>query len=196
MALIKCPECGREVSDKAASCPQCGYPISKLASGTAASTQVSPRQAPVSSLQSGRPVCPLCGNDYNITKVSATHSSQTSTYGGISSELARNLRPPAKPNYDLLEWFFVILAVIAMLVMGAKAGWSGSGGITDWAVFFGIIGLGLTLKKTLDDRAKPRYTSQLRRWEAIYYCQRHDIVFIPGEARSYPPDQTYHLFGD
>ena len=29
MALIKCPECGREVSDKALSCPNCGYPISQ-----------------------------------------------------------------------------------------------------------------------------------------------------------------------
>lgn len=27
VALIKCPECGREVSDKALSCPNCGYPI-------------------------------------------------------------------------------------------------------------------------------------------------------------------------
>ena len=27
MALIKCPECSNEVSDKAASCPKCGYPI-------------------------------------------------------------------------------------------------------------------------------------------------------------------------
>lgn len=27
MALIKCPECGKEVSDKASQCPQCGYPI-------------------------------------------------------------------------------------------------------------------------------------------------------------------------
>lgn len=27
MALIKCPECGREVSDKASKCPQCGFPI-------------------------------------------------------------------------------------------------------------------------------------------------------------------------
>lgn len=27
MSLIKCPECGREVSDKANSCPNCGYPI-------------------------------------------------------------------------------------------------------------------------------------------------------------------------
>ena len=28
MALIKCPECCREISDKAAACPNCGYPIS------------------------------------------------------------------------------------------------------------------------------------------------------------------------
>ena len=27
MALIKCPECGKEVSDKAKSCIHCGYPI-------------------------------------------------------------------------------------------------------------------------------------------------------------------------
>ena len=27
MALIKCPECGKEVSDKASSCPNCGHPI-------------------------------------------------------------------------------------------------------------------------------------------------------------------------
>jgi len=27
MALIKCPECVSDISDKAASCPKCGYPI-------------------------------------------------------------------------------------------------------------------------------------------------------------------------
>lgn len=27
MALIKCPECGKQISDKAASCPNCGCPI-------------------------------------------------------------------------------------------------------------------------------------------------------------------------
>lgn len=30
MALIKCPECGADVSDKAMSCPKCGYPINKI----------------------------------------------------------------------------------------------------------------------------------------------------------------------
>lgn len=27
MALIKCPECEKEISDKAVSCPNCGYPM-------------------------------------------------------------------------------------------------------------------------------------------------------------------------
>lgn len=30
MALIKCPECGKDVSDKAQSCPNCGFPISRV----------------------------------------------------------------------------------------------------------------------------------------------------------------------
>ena len=28
MSLMNCPECGKEISDRAASCPNCGYPIS------------------------------------------------------------------------------------------------------------------------------------------------------------------------
>ena len=30
MALIKCPECGKEISDKAISCPNCGCPIGEV----------------------------------------------------------------------------------------------------------------------------------------------------------------------
>lgn len=29
MGLIKCPECGKEISDKVSSCPNCGYPLGK-----------------------------------------------------------------------------------------------------------------------------------------------------------------------
>ncbi|MBM4031235.1 MAG: zinc ribbon domain-containing protein [Planctomycetes bacterium] len=28
MGLVRCAECGREVSDRAESCPQCGFPLS------------------------------------------------------------------------------------------------------------------------------------------------------------------------
>jgi len=31
MALIKCPDCGTEVSDRARTCPKCGYPIDEYA---------------------------------------------------------------------------------------------------------------------------------------------------------------------
>lgn len=30
MALIKCVECGKEISDKAESCPNCGYPVYEM----------------------------------------------------------------------------------------------------------------------------------------------------------------------
>lgn len=43
MALIQCPECGKEISDKAESCPHCGFPISESISNqqynTISSTQ-------------------------------------------------------------------------------------------------------------------------------------------------------------
>ena len=32
MALIKCPDCQKDVSDKADKCPYCGYPIISLSS--------------------------------------------------------------------------------------------------------------------------------------------------------------------
>lgn len=44
MALITCPECGKQVSTEAAACPGCGYPVAqRLGAGSAA--PVSPGQA-------------------------------------------------------------------------------------------------------------------------------------------------------
>lgn len=34
MALIKCPECGKEISDKATACPNCGMPLKRGDRGT------------------------------------------------------------------------------------------------------------------------------------------------------------------
>ena len=39
MALINCPECGREVSREATACPQCGYPVAQRLRTAAAPTQ-------------------------------------------------------------------------------------------------------------------------------------------------------------
>ena len=32
MSIIKCPECGKEVSSSAPTCPHCGYPLKKTTS--------------------------------------------------------------------------------------------------------------------------------------------------------------------
>ncbi|MEE0418752.1 MAG: DUF4358 domain-containing protein [Lachnospiraceae bacterium] len=39
MALIKCPECGKEISDQAANCPNCGFPVNKSDSQSVPTTQ-------------------------------------------------------------------------------------------------------------------------------------------------------------
>lgn len=49
MALINCPECNKEISDKATVCPNCGYPIQKQSfNSKPSSTKVN--------------ICPKCGH--------------------------------------------------------------------------------------------------------------------------------------
>jgi hypothetical protein len=44
MSLIPCAECGRQVSDKAASCPQCGAPILTGKTEATVTTQLTSRK--------------------------------------------------------------------------------------------------------------------------------------------------------
>ena len=42
MALIKCPECGKEISDQATACPNCGCPV-KQSTTPISNPQTSPK---------------------------------------------------------------------------------------------------------------------------------------------------------
>ena len=44
MALISCPECGKEISDKAPSCPSCGVPIAAQVALATEGAQPAPQQ--------------------------------------------------------------------------------------------------------------------------------------------------------
>lgn len=44
MAIISCPECGKQVSDRAVSCPNCGCPISAVPAPVAAPVQQNPAE--------------------------------------------------------------------------------------------------------------------------------------------------------
>lgn len=50
MALINCPECNKEISDKALSCPNCGFPLEK--------------EVDKNKNSSGMNLCPKCGKFY------------------------------------------------------------------------------------------------------------------------------------
>lgn len=58
MALIKCPECGQQVSDQAEKCPNCAFPISQRPSGVPAS------ESPARVIEPGPDQlrCVNCGN--------------------------------------------------------------------------------------------------------------------------------------
>ena len=43
MALIKCRECGKDVSDSATACPNCGYPLRTTEPAALATTADAPR---------------------------------------------------------------------------------------------------------------------------------------------------------
>lgn len=84
MALMKCPECGKEISDKAASCPNCGAVVKKKFC-----------QHCGEQIDSDCVICPKCGkqvgevggNDRNIiinnsSSASAAASASASAYVG------------------------------------------------------------------------------------------------------------------
>lgn len=48
MAMITCPNCGKQISDKASICPKCGYPITSVPENI--EIELSPRKIAVISL--------------------------------------------------------------------------------------------------------------------------------------------------
>lgn len=61
MALINCPECGKEISDQASSCPNCGVTINSNTS-----------QPIDTNMNKGSIKCPKCGST-NLQAISDTH---------------------------------------------------------------------------------------------------------------------------
>lgn len=68
MALIKCPECGKEISDKAPTCPNCGCPKNEFLK----SKELPPEERPelFNCVECGRPLpvgiekCIYCNHKY------------------------------------------------------------------------------------------------------------------------------------
>ena len=83
MAMIECPECGKSISDKAATCPGCGCPI--------ASVNDKPQAAGAK--------CPKCGST-NI-------SFQVVQQGSVGASTNKVVIQEAKKSKGCLYWCIV-----------------------------------------------------------------------------------------
>lgn len=63
MALITCPECGRQISDKAPACIGCGFPISEIKASVKTETVLDPGKQ---TLSRKKIKCVVCGTRYSL----------------------------------------------------------------------------------------------------------------------------------
>ena len=144
----------------------------------------------------GALVCPSCGDDSSIAKVSGVH--QALPTGPAAPELARLLAPPMADvlGMDNIEFWIGLGGAIGAFI-GFMCGriaylWAG----IDWLLSMLVpsaIGwvagavIACILKARLRQRRRPEYLRKLDRWERAYYCEKHNLVFIPGDDWSGSP---------
>lgn len=131
MALIKCPECDKEISDSAQSCVHCGYPLNKDA------TEAKPQaEANMAVIQKGKsPV-----KDRKIITVITIILSIIPLLGVISFILWRILKSKGKSNVEIKNTIFrthisvvAVVFIIAIIVsLFATGGGSDSDNRDAW----------------------------------------------------------------
>ena len=156
MALIKCPECGREVSDKAWQCVHCGYPIGEAEKHTGLCDEIDNKQ----SVSSG-------------SVLSNGDSSEEKNYVSEKAEYKtpqQNLPHNNKRKSDYI-WVGIVLAlaiaVVALIVIaltpvaespdsGSKASIAeiDSGSKASIAEITNGIRLGMTFREVMDGASK------------------------------------------
>lgn len=117
MAMISCPECGREISDQAATCPHCGTPIKK--------TDKKFCQHCGESIDKDCVVCPKCGkrvgdlnggNDKNII-INNNNSASASASATIIQPVIYG-----KPKNKWVSFFLCLFTVFGHKFYEGKIG--------------------------------------------------------------------------
>lgn len=83
MAMIKCPECGKEISDMAKSCPNCGCPSEIFHKKEEHLEDYSICPECGSKNKVGMFTCKTCGHKYSLTEYEVIHNSDNSDFSGI-----------------------------------------------------------------------------------------------------------------
>lgn len=138
----------------------------------------------------------------------------TTLSGSSTSQLAILLAPPPKPKSESYSCFLTLLAgfmifagglelygYVATFLLSGNFGMFGGGGIVDvfLLIIFGAIVWGgfkiLTARKTHIGkenervlRDEPIWQHAMKKWDRLYYCHKHDIVFDPKNSETCAPN--------
>ena len=140
-------------------------------------------------------------------------SSSSSSFSVNQSQLAKNFIPPNKPIKSE-SGCAVILGIITFVASGLLTGWIIfdlmylQGFLSTTAIVFSFIGLFILIygasiysimALTKGENAKKDeefenkmviYEKAMFVWEHLYYCHKHDIVFLEGQKDYFPVKQT------
>lgn len=118
MALINCPECNKEISDKAQVCPHCGYDLLE-------STQDSPMTKDVywKKADNDKSPCPACGKSNWSSPIRRGYHLQFSIFGGIFGAIIGAVIGLIMNYFNGFPWWH------GALILGAICCFWGYGGI-------------------------------------------------------------------
>ncbi len=168
MALINCPECNKEISDKAGACPSCGHPMETITVANASSDP-------------NKKACPSCYSENTQTiKMAVLSGTTTSKSVGVGitgnldvgvatmgtksdTALAASLKPGPKPlDYPptgCLVFVAILTGIVGVLL------------VTSDGKIFGAIMLGLSALFCLmawavkKDDKNPIVPIEIQKWE-------------------------------
>ena len=126
-----------------------------------------------------RPVCPLCRDNFSVAKVSALYRSQLSAHAALFA-------PPPVPG--------PVGRLVALALMLGGLLWVVSGFTAVWLPL--ALCLGVVAEIVVWWERAPVHAEQQQafaRWQAAYYCGRHDVVFRVGQEQVYSPAQFAQL---
>lgn len=120
MALIACPECARQVSDKAEACPQCGYPVRAACSRSPAGSTSPGKEGPIAAtvLPDDASAIPAIPADSQPT--AATHERDVQAVRPATPRLERAAEATSRRT-RLRRWIggaLILVFVVAMFGTG------------------------------------------------------------------------------
>lgn len=195
MALINCPECNKEVSDKAGACPNCGHPIEKT--------------TPVAALQhdTNKKFCPTCKSDntqtVKMTVMSGTTAGKSTAVGintnldvGVASvgtrtqtTLAASLNPGQKPSASNnmrcgliafgIAGFFGLIGLISLGIDNTVGGHISAFVLSILlTAAFGFFGYTVTFGSA-NAKAVSAWEKKNRQFETGWICHRCGHTWLP-----------------